>query len=139
MHKLEDPFKYLGFWMKPNAYRKHDWNWLLAKIEAIITHWSFKWLSRAGRLTLIKSVLLAILVYWAALTWIPKGILEKIGRICSRFLWVGSKEDSMLPWVAWEKVARPKDWGGWGIKDLTAFGPSLASKSGWGIIKMENL
>ena len=81
---------------------------MVANIEARIYHWSFKWLSRAGRLTLIKSVLLAIPVYWVALTWVPKGILEKIRIICSRFLWVGSKEDLVLPWIAWEKVARPK-------------------------------
>eukprot|EP00253_Pinus_taeda_P006109 PITA_06109 len=60
---LEDPFKYLGFWLKPTVYKKEDWNWLIAKIESRISHWSFRWLSRAGRLTLIKSVLSAILVY----------------------------------------------------------------------------
>eukprot|EP00253_Pinus_taeda_P029762 PITA_29762 len=139
VYKLGDPFKYLGFWLKPDNYRKQDWNWLVAKIEAIISHWSYKWLSRAGRLTLIKSVLLAIPVYWVALTWVPKGILEKVRRICSRFLWAGSKEDSMLPWIAWEKVARPKEWGGWGIKDIKAFGSSLAAKSRWRIINKENL
>eukprot|EP00253_Pinus_taeda_P016010 PITA_16010 len=133
------PFKYLGFWLKPNAYRKEDWAWLIAKIEARIKHWSFKWLSRAGRLILIKSVLLAIPVYWAALTWVPKGVLEKIRRLCNRFLWAGSKESSVLPWVAWEKVARPKEWGGWGIKILPDFRFSLAAKSGWRLIKMENL
>eukprot|EP00253_Pinus_taeda_P035974 PITA_35974 len=136
---MENPFKYLGFWLKLNAYKKQDWNWLVAKIEARISHWSYKWLSRAGRLTLIKSVLLAMPVYWAALTWVPKGILDKIRRICSRFLSAGSKEDSVLPWVAWEKVAIPKEWGGWGIKNLTDFNISLAAKSGWRIIKMENL
>jgi len=68
-------------------------------------------------------------VYWVALTWVPKGILEKIRRICSRFLWAGSKEDPVLPWVAWEKVARPKEWGGWGIKNLPDFSLSLAAKS----------
>eukprot|EP00253_Pinus_taeda_P002811 PITA_02811 len=136
---LDTPFKYLGFWLKPVGYKKEDWNWLIAKIEARISHWSFRWLSRAGRLTLIKSVLLAILVYWAALTWIPKGVLEKIRRICSRFLWAGSKESSVLPWVAWDKVARPKEWGGWGIKRLPDFSLSLAAKSGWRLITMENL
>eukprot|EP00253_Pinus_taeda_P028824 PITA_28824 len=70
VQKLGDPFKYLGFWLKPDTYKKQDWNWLIAKIEARISHWGFKWLSRAGRLTLIKSVLLAIHVYWA----------EKIGH-----------------------------------------------------------
>eukprot|EP00253_Pinus_taeda_P015594 PITA_15594 len=136
---MQSPFKYLGFWLKPNAYKKEDWNWLTAKLETRISHWSYKWLSRAGRLTLIKSVLLAIPVYWAALTWVPKGTLEKIRRICSRFLWVGSKENVVLPWVAWEKVARPKDWGGWGIKSLPDFSLSLAAKSGWRLIKLENL
>eukprot|EP00253_Pinus_taeda_P015318 PITA_15318 len=125
--------------LKPDAYKKEDWNWLIAKIEARISHWSFRWLSRAGRLTLLKSVLLAIPVYWAALTWIPKGIMEKIRRLCCRFLWAGSNEKSVLPWVAWDKIARPKDWGGWGIKRLPEFSLSLAAKSGWRLITMENL
>jgi len=73
------------------------------------------------------------------LTWVPKGTLDKIRRICSRFLWAGSKENSVLPWVAWKKVARPKEWGGWGIKNLSDFSLSLAAKSGWRIINMENI
>lgn len=136
---MDSTFKYLGFWLKQNAYKKEDWNWLIEKIESRISHWSFKWLSRAGRLTLIKSVLLAIPVYWAALTWVPKGIMEKNRRICCRFLWDGSKENLVLPWVAWDKVARPKEWGGWGIKSLPDFSLSLAAKSGWCLISMENL
>lgn len=36
-------------------------------------------------------------------------------------------------------MARPKEWGGWGIKNLSDFSLSLAAKSGWRIIKMENL
>eukprot|EP00253_Pinus_taeda_P010579 PITA_10579 len=137
--KMENSFKYLGFWLKPLAYRKQDWNWLVAKIEQRISHWSFKWLSRAGRLTLVNSFLQAMPVFWAALTWIPKGILHKIKQICSRFLWSGTKEDSVLPWVARDKIARPKDWGGWGIKNLFDFSVSLAAKSSWRLITSENL
>eukprot|EP00253_Pinus_taeda_P033955 PITA_33955 len=81
IQSLDTSFKYLGFWLKSDTYKKKDWNWLIAKIEARISHWSFRWLSRAGRLTLLKSVLLAIPVYWAALSWIPKGVLEKIRRL----------------------------------------------------------
>lgn len=72
--------KYLGFYLKLNSYKKHDWNWLLSKIEKRINLWSFKWLSRAGRLILMKSVLIVIHVYWIALTWVPKGILSKIRK-----------------------------------------------------------
>eukprot|EP00253_Pinus_taeda_P029860 PITA_29860 len=139
VYTMDSTFKYLGFWLKPNSYKKQDWNWLVAKIEGKINHWSYKWLSRAGRLTLVNSVLQAMPVFWAALTWIPKGTLHKIKRICSRFLWSGAKEDSVLPWVAWDKIARPKEWGGWGIKNLNDFSTCLAAKSGWRIISTENL
>lgn len=91
-------------------------------------HWSFKWLSRAGRLVLIKPMVLAIPVYWASLTWVPKCILLKINKICSRFFWTGQKKDHVTPWVAWDKIVRPKCWGGWGIKDLFPFSESLAAK-----------
>eukprot|EP00253_Pinus_taeda_P005371 PITA_05371 len=95
---LDSPLKYLGFWLKPTAYKKEDWNWLIAKLEARISHWSFKWLSRAG-----------------------------------------SKESSILPCVAWDKLARPKEWGGWELKRLPEFSLSLAAKSGWRLISLENL
>ena len=65
---LHDLFKYLSFLLKPDSYKVQDWSWLLAKIEVRMKHWSFKWLSRAGRLVLIKSMVLAIPVYWASLT-----------------------------------------------------------------------
>jgi hypothetical protein len=34
--KLEEGLKYLGFVLKPNDYRKEDWNWLLKKMEKIL-------------------------------------------------------------------------------------------------------
>ena len=32
---LDDGLKYLGFYLKPNGYKKNDWGWLLAKLEKI--------------------------------------------------------------------------------------------------------
>jgi len=87
--ELDTGLKYMGFKLKPNGYCIIDWAWLIAKIESRINTWKQHWLSRAGRLTLIKSVLEAILVYWMTLAWIPKGILNKIQQICCRFLWRG--------------------------------------------------
>lgn len=52
--------------------------------------WSHKWLSRVGRLVIVKVVLEAMPMYWMALTWIPRGILEKIKKICFSFIWEGS-------------------------------------------------
>ena len=60
---LEEGLKYLGFSLKANRYRKQDWFWLLRKVEKRLMVWSHKWLSRAGRLVLVKAVLEAIPVY----------------------------------------------------------------------------
>ena len=61
--ELDMGLKYFGFQVKPNSYLKGDWMWLIVKIEKRIRRWSHRWLSRAGRLVLIKSVLEAIPVY----------------------------------------------------------------------------
>ena len=62
-YTLDEGIKYLGFILKPNCYRKEDWNWLLAKLEHRVNIWCNRWLSSAGRLILIKSILDAIPVY----------------------------------------------------------------------------
>lgn len=101
--------------------------------------WSNKWLSRVGRLTLVKSVLEAILVYWISIAWIPRGVLDKIRRICFSFLWQGKKEEHSRPWVKWERVATPKALGGWGLKNIYKFSTALATKCGWRMISTSSL
>jgi hypothetical protein len=99
----------------------------------------FQWLSQAGRLVLVKSVLEVILVYWMSLSWIPIGILEKIRRICFKFLWVRTKDSFVLPWVSWEKLAVPKSLGGWGLKNIFLLFKSLGCKAGWTLVKTESI
>jgi len=82
---------------------------------------------------------MAVPVFWASLTWVPKGVLSQIDKVCSRFLWAGSKSEKVTPWIAWDKVARPKEWGGWGIKNLQCFSQSLAAKLAWRLISFDNL
>lgn len=48
--ELDFGIKYLGFYLKPNSYKKSDLLWLIAKLEKRLKVWSFGWLSRAGRL-----------------------------------------------------------------------------------------
>jgi len=63
IQEIQQGIKYIGFQLKANNYLKRDWSWLLAKLEKRLSLWSFRWLSREGRLTLTKAVLEAIPVY----------------------------------------------------------------------------
>ena len=47
-------------------------------------------------------------IYWMSLAWIPKGVLEKVQRICFKFLWLGSGDNYVNAWVNWKRLAAPK-------------------------------
>jgi hypothetical protein len=89
---IEEGFKYLGFFLKPNCYSFNDWIWLLQKVEKRISNWCHRWLTLGGRFILVKSVLENIHVFWLSLAKIPKAILEKIHRRMFSFLWTGNKD-----------------------------------------------
>jgi hypothetical protein len=128
---LDQGMKYLGFFLKPNNYRVNDWLWLLKKIEKRIGNWTFRWLSLGGRLTLAKSVLQSIPVYWLSLVKLPSSILHRIQLLISNFIWKGGKKSTGYHLTKWKNIARPKDYGGWGIKNISWFAQSLAAKSCW--------
>lgn len=136
---ISEGIKYLGFFLKPNGYRKVDWKWLVGKLEKRLIMWSNKWLLRAGCLTLVKLVLEAIPVYWMSIAWISKGVLDRIRRICFSFLWQGKNEVLSRPWVKWDHIAVPRALGGWGLKNVHRFSTALAAKCGWRLLSSESL
>lgn len=136
---LDRGLKYLGYWLKPTCQKIADWVWLVTKIEKRLTCWSHRYLSRAGRLTLIKSVLEATPVFWMALAWIPRNILAKLQQMCNRYLWAGNQEKHIFAWIGWHKISLPKKWGGWGLKELPIFAKALAGKMGWALLMTQSL
>jgi len=81
----------------------------------------------------------AMLVYWMVLTWIPRGILEKIRSICFNFLWSGKQEKTVMPWARWEHIALPESLGGWGLKNIFQFSKALVEKVGWRLLSTTSL
>ena len=65
----------------------------------------------------------------------PKGYFEfnHKNRIFN-FLWSSHKERRKFHLVRWENLARPKEFGGWGIKNIFLFGSALATKNLWRVL-----
>jgi hypothetical protein len=139
VNSVDVGFKYLGCFLKPNCYNRADWNWLVRKFEKRIANWSLRWLSLGGRVTLVKAVLESIPVYWLSLAKIPKSILNIIRRRMFSFMWTGKKLKEGIHLISWENIAKPKKLGGWGIKNIYAFGKSLATKSLWRCLMVPGL
>jgi hypothetical protein len=93
---------------------------LVTKVEKKINHWCNWWLSRGGRLVLVKEILKAIPVYWISLAWVPKGILEKIRKLCYQFIWSGDNKKKCLVLASWKKLAAPKENVGWQRKTYSS-------------------
>ena len=100
--------KYIGFMLKPNDYRFEYWNFLYEKIENHVSNWCHRWLTRGGKLKLVKSILEANLIYWHLLAYIPKVIVEKISKKCFSFLWERNKQKECIPLVKWNKIEKTK-------------------------------
>lgn len=129
----------MSFVLKPNSYGYVDNVLPSLKSSSKNLYVGEPFLSRGGRLVLIKSVLCSILVYWATIAKIPKGILTQIRKACFKFLWSGKNKEEGIPLVKWSKLARPKDLGGWRIHNLFWFNKALAAKILWRLISNKML
>ncbi|KAI0529278.1 hypothetical protein KFK09_001825 [Dendrobium nobile] len=80
-------FSYLGIKMALRRLGKADFHFLLEKVQSMLNIWGGKFISLAGRLTLVKSVLLSFPTFHSSLSLVPKSILYDIDKQCINFIW----------------------------------------------------
>ena len=89
----------------------------ILKIEKLLSHWSYRYLTPNGKVTIIKTLALSKLSHVALVIPNPtKAMFKKIETIFYRFLWNGKSE----------KVCRldtklPEKHGGLGMPDIEQF------------------
>ena len=88
-----------------------------------------------GRVTLIKSVLTSIPIYFLSFFRVPKKLVNKLVRLQRNFLWGGAQEQNKIAWVKWESVCMRKEVGGLGVKDINSFNLSLLWKWKWSLFQ----
>lgn len=83
-------------------------------------------MTKAGRLTLVRSVLLSIPTYHITIFPLSNWAVKKIDRIQHNFLWKRPEEAKGGHFlVNWCRVCRPTRLGGFGILKLRAFSRAL--------------
>lgn len=76
------PFRYLEVPLSTSRLTFALCRPLLDKWRNCINHWTTKYLSYAGKVELINSVVMGIQAYWCATFILPKGVIRKIDRLC---------------------------------------------------------
>ena len=117
----------LGSWHKTTSI----WNPILERMEKKLLGWKRLYLSKGGRLTLLKSTLSSLPTYYLSLFTILKAVATRLERIQRNFLWGSLVECFKYPLVAWEKVCFPRELGGLGIRKLAPFNQALLGKWLW--------
>ena len=107
------------------------WNPILERLEKKLSGWKRLYLSKGGRLTLLKSTISSLLTYYLYLFTIPKAVATRLECIQRNFLWGSSVECFKYPLVAWEKICLPCELSGLGIQNLAFFNQTLLGKWLW--------
>ena len=83
------PMKYLGLPLGAKFKDKSIWNPIIEKMERKLASWKKSYLSKGGRVTLIKNTLSNLPTYFLSLVPIPASVANRIARLQRDFLWVG--------------------------------------------------
>jgi len=61
-------------------------------------------------------------------------ITDQLDRIHRDFFWKNSNSDKGMPLIVWDKICRPKQLGGLGIRKSAAVNTTFLAKLGWKIL-----
>uniref|UniRef100_A0A2N9EHP5 Reverse transcriptase domain-containing protein n=1 Tax=Fagus sylvatica TaxID=28930 RepID=A0A2N9EHP5_FAGSY len=125
------PMKYLGLPLGAKFKSLDIWNPIVEKMERRLAGWKRIYLSKGGRLTLIKSTLSNLPTYFLSLFPIPASVAKRIEQIQRNFLWGSSAEEGKFHLVKWEQVCSPYSNGGLAIRNIRQFNEALLGKWLW--------
>ncbi|XP_028104944.1 uncharacterized protein LOC114303962 [Camellia sinensis] len=125
------PFNYLGLPLGANPNRKSTWQPVIEKVKKKLANWKRKFLSYAGRLTLIRSVLSCMPIYFLSIFKIPVGVAKQIEKIQTAFLWGKSELKRKVHLVKWADLTVDKSQGGLGLRNLREVNACLLLKWWW--------
>ncbi|GJS43716.1 RNA-directed DNA polymerase, eukaryota, reverse transcriptase zinc-binding domain protein [Tanacetum coccineum] len=132
------PFNYLGLPIGSNMKSIASWKTLVDLFHMRLSSWKANLLSIGGRLTLIKSVLGSLGIYYLSIFRAPESVLQDLERIRANFFWGGNKDKNKMAWVKWPIILNSFDKGGLNIGSLKAFNLALLQKWRWRLLSSPN-
>ncbi|KAJ0052274.1 hypothetical protein Pint_02051 [Pistacia integerrima] len=110
--------RYLGLPTLIGRDKTRGFKHILDRVRGKISNWKMKYLSQAGKETLLKAVIQALPTYHMGVFKIPKTILQELNRLTKNYWWGQKNDESRIHWCSWDKMKLSKTNGGLGFRDL---------------------
>jgi hypothetical protein len=130
------PSKYLGIPLIDNALWNSSWEHLLSSFSKRLSSWTYRALNLPNRLTLLQSILQALSIYSFSVLAALKFVLTTIKSLQRNFIWKGLNTGKKIALVSWDKLCRPKEQGGLGLRDPFIMNKVLSAKIWWRWLKI---
>lgn len=107
---------------------------LLQRLKDYLEGWKSRCLTRAGRVTLAKSVLSSVLVFNMQLGKLPSRVHKEIDRFERRCVWGNLGSEWHIHLLNWEMLCWPKDKGSLGLRKADSMNKSFLAKLTWRMV-----
>ncbi|XP_074300856.1 uncharacterized protein LOC141632188 [Silene latifolia] len=126
--------KYLGLPTEFQGSKQEIFAGLIESVSKRVSSWNGIFLSPAGRLTLVSSVLSNISNYFLSVFKIPVSVTSKINSMLAHFWWAGCYSGRRTHWCSRRFLSLPKSSGGLGLRNIECLNQALLANQAWRII-----
>ena len=99
------PTRYLGLPLGDPHRASGVWDSIEERFRKRLSSWKRQYISKGGRLTLIRSTLSSLPIYFLSLFRMPKIVCARLEKIQRDFLWGGGNLDRKPHLVNWKQFA----------------------------------
>ena len=122
------PTSYLGLPLGAHHKSVAVWDGVEERFRKRLAMWKIQFISKGGRITLIRSTLSSMPNYLMSLLRIPRVVSLRLEKIQMDFLWGGGALERKPHLVKWDAVCLDKRKGGLGVRCLSTLNRALLCK-----------